>query len=68
MSSVAELTPYGFRFGAALIERHMSLPDGRVCVGVTTDAGRKLDIYVSAAGRSVRIFEKGQEYARVGLA
>jgi hypothetical protein len=53
-------TDFGFRFGPALVERAMSLPEGRVVVTVKTDAGREIDIYVSRTGKSLRVFEKGR--------
>lgn len=53
-------TPYGFQWGPALVERRMAV-EGRVCVSVTTDTGRRVDVYVSRTGRSVRVFENGQE-------
>ena len=52
-------TRYGFQFGALLVQRATSLPDGRVCVSVTSDSGKKLHIYASPTGRSVRVFEPG---------
>lgn len=58
-------TPYGFQFGATLVERRAELPEGRVVIGVTTEF-RNLEIYVSQTGRSVRVFEKGKELTRDG--
>lgn len=57
MAEVCEETRHGFRWNAALVERHCSLPEGRVVIGITTDAGRKLDIYVSRTGRSIRVYD-----------
>lgn len=54
-------TQFGFRFGAVLVERATSLPDGRVCVSIKSDAGKQLHVYVSRTGRSVRIFTPGGE-------
>ena len=59
---VCERTQYGFRFGAARFECTIELPDGRVVVTVTTDTGRKLDIYVSRTGRSLRVFGDHKEW------
>jgi hypothetical protein len=53
-------TPYGFKWGPALVERRMEF-EGRVCIGVITETGRRVDVYVSRTGRSVRVFENGQE-------
>ena len=62
---IRENTKYGFRFGAQLVERCMELPDGRTVVSVTTDAGRKLDIYASKTGRSLRVFSDQSEWVRL---
>lgn len=54
-----ENTQYGFRFGAMMVTRLFTL-DGRVCVEITTDAGKSIQVYVSAAGRSLRVFGDGE--------
>lgn len=54
-------TQYGFQFGALLVQRATSLPDGRVCVSIKSDAGKELHIYASRTGRSVRVFTPGGE-------
>jgi hypothetical protein len=59
--TVRENTQFGFRFGAALVERCMELPDNRVIITVKTDSGRSIDIYVSRTGRSLRVFEGHKE-------
>jgi hypothetical protein len=59
---LTEITRFGFRFGAALVERACDLPAGRTVTTVTTDAGKRLDIYVSRTGRSLRVFADGQEW------
>jgi hypothetical protein len=53
-------TPFGFQWGPALVERRMER-DGRICLGIRTDTGREIHVYVSRTGRSVRVFENGQE-------
>jgi len=35
--------------------------DGRVCVDITTRTGTAITVYVSAQGRSVRVYKDGQE-------
>lgn len=57
-----ENTQYGFRFGAALVERCMELPEGRVVITVKTDANRSIDIYVSRTGKSLRVFRTTPGY------
>ena len=47
-----EQTPYGFRYGAALVQRIAS-HDGYVVIGI--DAGKtRVEVVVSPAGRSVK--------------
>lgn len=50
--------PYGFAWGPALIERYWSDDKGRVVLGIKTDAGREVTVYVSPTGRSVRVYDK----------
>ena len=52
----AELTTYGFRFGACEVTRIASI-GGRVVMGIRTDAGREIQVYVSTLGRSLRVFD-----------
>ena len=40
----------------------MALPGGRSVVSVTTDAGKRLDIYATKTGRSLRVFNDGKEW------
>lgn len=54
-----ELTEYGFRFGAALVQRCMSLGGGRVMVTVKTPKG-ELDVYVTKTGK-MRVYFGGME-------
>lgn len=56
------LTQFGFRFGAAEVTRCCELPGGRVVVKVQPDRGEPLEIYISATGKSVRIFRAGREW------
>jgi hypothetical protein len=55
-----EITLYGFRFGAAEVERTAELPDGGVVVTVRTES-KAIEVYVSAKGGSVRVFRRGKE-------
>lgn len=52
------MTPFGFKWGPALVERCCTLPGDRRVITIRTDH-RQLDVYVSATGRSVRVFERG---------
>lgn len=54
-----ELTEYGFRFGAALVERRMSLGGGRVVVTVKTPKCT-LNVYVTKTGK-MRVYFGGME-------
>jgi hypothetical protein len=58
-----ETTPYGFRFGAALVERLFSA-GGSVAVRVRTKTGRYVDVYVSPTGRSLKTFESSAKTLR----
>lgn len=53
---------YGFRWGPLVVERVATYPakngDYRV-IRVRTDAGKRIDIYVSPTGRSVRVYSDG---------
>ena len=60
-------TTYGFKWGAALVQRMTSLTDrkgvvNRVVIGITTDSGKHIDVYVSGSGRSLRVFSDGKEW------
>lgn len=61
-------TAYGFRWGPVEVERMASVPrSGGECriIGVYTGEGRKrnrrLEIYVSPAGNSIRVWRDGKE-------
>ena len=58
-------TEYGFVWGAAEVERMASLPGGSRVIAVYTEVGnkrkRRLEIYVSPTGRSVRVWRDGKE-------
>lgn len=58
----SETTEYGFRFGAALVERAANLGHGRVVVRVTTPKGT-LDVYATKTGK-MRVFLGDQEISR----
>lgn len=63
MSEAAEpvpfaVTKYGFKWGAMEVTR-VSEIDGQVCISVRTEAGRRIDIYASKKGRSLRAFQYG---------
>jgi hypothetical protein len=61
-NGVTELTDFGFKFGAAEVLRAAVMPDGAVCIQVETEAGKSVDVYVSRAGRSIRVFSQGKEW------
>jgi hypothetical protein len=52
-------TEFGFNWGPAEVTRCATLPEDRRVVRVKTPH-RTLDIYISATGRSVRVFEPGK--------
>jgi hypothetical protein len=56
----SELTEYGFTFGAAEVTRMASIPERGVCIRIATATGKHIDVYVSAAGRSLRVFSDGE--------
>lgn len=53
-------TQYGFRWGPCEIVRYAIMPDERRVIGVEVNGQRRLDIYISRTGRSVRVFEAGK--------
>lgn len=53
-------TQYGFRWGVTDVVRYAELPDGSICIGVETNGKRRLVVYVSPTGRSVRVFAEGE--------
>lgn len=54
-------TDYGFTWGPLTVERTATMPSGSHVITVTSVAGKKVDIYVSPGGRSVRVFNGAQE-------
>lgn len=54
-----EDTQHGFRFGAMVVARLFTI-DGRVCIEIATDAGKSIQVYASATGRSLRVFGDGE--------
>lgn len=60
------VTTFGFRWGPLCVERTAKVDRGSGdCRVLTlyTDAGQKLTVYVSPAGRSLRVFRDGKELA-----
>lgn len=53
------LTEFGFEWGPMTVTRAATIPSGYV-LNIKTDAGREIDVYVSAQGRSLRVFGRGQ--------
>lgn len=55
---------YGFRWGPIVVARWASFDRGnghtRV-LGITSDRGPKVHVYVSPTGRSVRVYRDGKE-------
>jgi len=56
----AGMNRYGFDWGPAAVTRWCALDGGRRVVQIKTPF-RTLHVYVSATGRSVRVFEAGAE-------
>lgn len=54
------VTEYGFVWGPVEVARLMSLADGRRALEVKTPY-RRIEVYVSPTGRSVRVFCQGRE-------
>jgi hypothetical protein len=54
-------TPFGFVWGPAEITRCALLPKDSRVLQIKTPY-RSLDVYVSATGRSVRVFSDGEEW------
>lgn len=55
------VTRYGFKWGPAQVER-LASHEGSVVLSLLTDTGRRLQLYVSPTGRSVRIYERGKQW------
>lgn len=56
---------YGFRWGPLVVQRVATFPgkNGESHVlAVETDAGTRIDIYVSPTGQSVRVFSENKEW------
>lgn len=56
---------YGFRWGPLVVTRWATFPgkNGESHVlAVETDAGKRINIYVSPTGRSVRVFSGNKEW------
>lgn len=49
-------TPHGFQWGAVEVSRATS-SEGRVVLTIKTSAGKSIDVYVSAEGRSLRVWD-----------
>lgn len=59
-------TPYGFKFGSVTVERATSMSDGTTVLILTPDAGKRLEIYISPTGRSMRVFRDHKEAQGMG--
>lgn len=59
----SELTQFGFTWGGATVTRCADF-DGTVVIEVA-GSGKKVTVYVSPTGRSVRVFKDGQELKAV---
>ena len=59
MTTHAE-TRYGFRFGPMLVEREGEIIGRGVEITITA-GNRRLVVYASHGGRSLRVFEDGKE-------
>jgi len=59
-----EVSPdrYGFRWGPMTVTRLSDLNPARdaLVLGITTDAGQEIEVYVSGKGRSLRVFGRGK--------
>jgi hypothetical protein len=52
-------TLHGFNFGPLIVEATAEFPQ-HVVVTLRTEAGRKVEVYCSQGGRSVRVFVPGK--------
>lgn len=57
-------TVFGFKWGPALVQRITEFDRG-VVFSIETDAGRRLQVFVSAKGRSIQIHEDGTPWKKV---
>jgi len=57
-----QITPYGFRWGPLEVERTMTVPPPRGGYVLTVRGeGTEIQVYVSRAGRSIRVSREGKE-------
>lgn len=55
-------TTFGFVTGPVEVSKLYSTSDGSVAIRISTDSGKKLNVYCSPTGRSLRVFNgKGVE-------
>lgn len=54
------LTGFGFTWGPCEVQRAFEV-NGQICIRLLTDAGHRIDVYVSQAGRSVRVWRDGKK-------
>lgn len=62
-----EDTEHGFVWGPMEVTR-TAVMDGRVVLRIETSAGQEVTVYVSATGRSLRVFKDGTELTAGGAA
>ncbi|MGH3447222.1 MAG: hypothetical protein ACRDP4_06325 [Nocardioidaceae bacterium] len=55
------LTDYGFTWGPMEVERSILIPEGAREITVKVNDKRRVCVYVSRTGRSVRVFKDGTE-------
>ena len=58
------LTSHGFTWGPVTVRRVWDY-EGRACMELITATGRVFEVYVSATGRSLRVFCDGDELKKV---
>jgi hypothetical protein len=51
---------YGFRWGQVVVQRAAEY-DNRKVLRIKPDHGKDISIYVSATGRSIRVYRDGKE-------
>jgi hypothetical protein len=59
--------PYGFAWGPMEVRRVAEV-SGSVALDITTDTGKRVTVYVSPTGRSLRVFGDGGEWKPGGAA
>lgn len=57
--------PYGFAWGPLEVVRAAE-HRGYCALDVKTDAGKRITVYVSPTGRSIRVFGDGAEWKSLG--